>query len=293
MASESDKAAPAAEQAPVPSAAETPPEKQEKESIWSFLRFLLILGVVTLLVRSLLFAPFSIPSGSMLPNLMIGDYLFVSKWPYGYSRYSFPFGIAQFDGRIMSSLPERGDIAVFRYPGPRNEDFVKRVIGLPGDTIEVRGGATILNGQPVQRQAAGQFVVPVSENSPCSPYPGSAARLIAQPDGTPACSYPLVRETLPGGRSFDTIDQFPASEGDNVAQFTVPEGHVFVMGDNRDDSLDGRFPVARGGVGLLPLENLQGRALISFWSTDGSAAWLLPWTWFSAARWSRIGMTYP
>ena len=193
----------------------------------------------------------------------------------------------------MSSLPERGDIAVFRYPGPRNEDFVKRVIGLPGDTIEVRGGATILNGQPVQRQAAGQFVVPVSENSPCSPYAGSAARLITQPDGTPACSYPLVRETLPGGRSFDTIDQFPASEGDNVAQFTVPEGHVFVMGDNRDDSLDGRFPVARGGVGLLPLENLQGRALISFWSTDGSAAWLLPWTWFSAARWERIGMTYP
>jgi len=295
MVSESDKAAPAADAAPAAAAVDAEPgkKKEEKESIWSFLRFLLILGIVTLLVRSLLFAPFMIPSGSMLPNLMIGDYLFVSKWPYGYSRYSFPFGIVQFDGRIMSSLPERGDIAVFRYPGPRNEDFVKRVIGLPGDRIELRGGALILNGQPIQRQAAGQFVVPVSENSPCAPYPGSAARLITTPDGAAACSYPLVRETLPGGRSFDTIDQFPASEGDNVAPFTVPEGHVFVMGDNRDDSLDGRFPVSRGGVGLLPLENLQGRALVSFWSTDGSARWLLPWTWFSAARFDRIGMTYP
>jgi signal peptidase I len=293
MASESDKAAVAADPNAAAAAAEAPPEKkQEKESVWSFLRFLLILGLITLLVRSLLFAPFSIPSGSMLPNLMIGDYLFVAKWPYGYSRYSFPFGIVQFDGRVFGALPDRGDIAVFRYPGPRNEDFVKRVIGLPGDTIELRGGATILNGQPVQRQSAGQFVVPVSDNSPCNPYPGSAARLITTDDG-PACSYPLVRETLPGGRSFDTIDQFPASEGDNVAPFTVPEGHVFVMGDNRDDSLDGRFPVARGGVGLLPLENLQGRALISFWSSDGSASWLLPWTWFTAARFERIGMTYP
>ena len=285
MASDSDSSA---------AAAEAPPKKeQEKESIWSFLRFVLILGIVTLLVRSLLFAPFSIPSGSMLPNLMIGDYLFVSKWPYGYSRYSFPFGMINFNGRLWGSLPERGDIAVFRYPGPGDQDFVKRVIGLPGDRIEMRGGTLTINGQQVQRQPAGDFIVPVSENSPCDPYEGSAARRITADDGTPACAYPLVRETLPGGRSFNTIDQVPAGPGDNVAPFTVAEGHLFVMGDNRDDSLDGRFPVAVGGVGQLPIENLEGRALISFWSTDGSAEWLLPWTWFTAARFDRIGQTYP
>jgi signal peptidase I len=309
MTSESESAAPPpAGPPPVaagarPAALEAPPEK--KESWWSFIRFLLILFVATLFVRSCVVAPFSIPSGSMLPNLMIGDYLFVSKWPYGYSRYSFPFGIIRFDGRLMGSLPARGDIAVFRYPGPRDEDFVKRVIGLPGDRIELRGGHLILNGQPTGRERIADFIVPVSENSPCRPL-GGDARAINDANGKPACSYPRYRETLPDGRSYEIIDQIIATpercatmpavdpcRADNFAQIVVPEGHVFVMGDNRDDSLDGRFPVSQNGVGLLPLENLQGRALISFFSTDGSAEWLLPWTWFTAARWSRIGMTYP
>lgn len=280
-----------------------PPEK--KESWWSFLRFLAILFVATLALRSCVVAPFSIPSGSMLPNLMIGDYLFVSKWPYGYSRYSFPFGVAQFDGRIMGSLPERGDIAVFRYPGGRDEDFVKRVIGLPGDTIELRGGTLFLNGQEARRERIEDFVVLVSENSPCRPM-GGDTRAITDDQGRAACAYPRYRETLPTGRSYDIIDQIIgtpercASLGnpdpcaaDNFAARVVPEGHVFVMGDNRDDSLDSRFPTERGGVGLLPIDNLQGRALISFFSTDGSAEWLLPWTWFTAARWGRFGMTYP
>src|SRR5688500_18166200 len=137
-------------------------EKKKKEGWWETIRFFLILFVAAVAIRSLLFAPFSIPSGSMLPNLMIGDYLFVAKWPYGYSRYSFPFGIVSYDGRIMGSLPERGDIAVFR--APTNEDYVKRVIGLPGDRIELRGGTLVLNGQPVGRQAIEPFIVPVSEN---------------------------------------------------------------------------------------------------------------------------------
>jgi signal peptidase I len=205
----------------------------------------------------------------------------------------------------MESLPTRGDIAVFRYPGPRNEDFVKRVIGLPGDRVELRGGHVILNGQPTGRERIADFIMPVSQNSPCRPL-GGDTRLINDADGKPACSYPRYRETLPDGRSYDIIDQIIATpercaampqvdpcRADNFAAITVPEGHVFVMGDNRDDSLDGRFPVSQNGVGLLPLENLQGRALISFFSTDGSAQWLLPWTWFTAARWDRIGMTYP
>jgi signal peptidase I len=282
-------------------AAEAPPEK--KETAWSFLRFLLVLFLITVAVRSLLVAPFSIPSGSMLPNLWIGDYLFVSKWSYGYSRYSFPFGIASFDGRIMGSSPERGDIVVFRYPGERNEDLVKRVIGVAGDTVELRAGEIILNGQPIPRERIADLVVPLSENSPCRA--GAETRRIVQPDGTQVCAYPRYRETLPGGRSFEVLDQVrdtssrrqigDTSQGgaDNVAPFQVPAGNVFVMGDNRDDSLDGRFPTVTGGVGMLPIDYVQGRALVSFFSTDGSAQWLLPWTWFSAARWDRIGVTYP
>ncbi len=286
-----------------PAAAEPPAAPEEKkETIWSFLRFLLLLFIATILVRSLLFAPFTIPSASMMPSLLIGDYLFVSKWPYGYSRYSFPFGIVDFDGRVLGSLPERGDIAVFRYPGGRNEDFVKRVIALPGDRVELRAGQVVLNGTPVTRERIADLLVPVTPNSPCAVR--GETRLITQPDGARVCAYPRFREMLPGGRSYDVLDQVqdrvnrrsvtdtqPAG-ADNVAPFVVPDGHVFVMGDNRDDSLDGRFPTAIGGVGMLPVEHIQGRALINFFSTDGSAEWLKPWTWFSAARWDRIGRTY-
>src|SRR5689334_11017777 len=138
MTSDSDSAPPAPAEEPVPATAavttapEPAPKETKKETWWSFLRFLVLLFIATVVLRSCIVAPFSIPSGSMLPNLMIGDYLFVAKWPYGYSQYSFPFGIIRYEGRIMSSLPERGDIVVFHYPDPnRNEDWVKRVIGLP------------------------------------------------------------------------------------------------------------------------------------------------------------------
>jgi signal peptidase I len=276
-----------------PEAAPAPPEKQQKqkESWGETLRFLLILFVAAVALRSLIIAPFSIPSGSMLPNLMIGDYLFVTKWPYGYSRHSFPFGIAGFDGRVFGGLPDRGDIVVFRYPGPQNEDFVKRVIGLPGDTIEVRDGAVILNGEPLRRQRIADYAMPVSPNSPCRVVGNAPDAGERQGAGGRECFYPRYRETLPGGRSFEVLDQGD-SEGDDLPALIVPEGQLFVMGDNRDDSFDSRFDVARGGVGLLPVNNLLGEALIAFWSTDGSASWLLPWTWFSAARWDRIGETY-
>jgi signal peptidase I len=297
-------------------AAEPAPEKP-KETWWSLLRFLLILFLASLFVRSCVVAPFSIPSGSMLPNLLIGDYLFVSKWNYGYSRYSFPFGIIQYDGRVMGSLPDRGDVVVFRSPSPGEQDFVKRVIGLPGDTIEVRESQLFLNGQPVQRQRIADFVQPVTENmvrsnaglgGPCHIVGRDAREEIAE-DGTRVCRYARYTETMPSGRSYEILDQeihTRASCGqvlegpcfaDNFGPATVPDGHVFVMGDNRDDSLDSRFPVTddprTSGVGMLATDRLQGRALISFFSTDGSAEWLLPWTWFTAARWSRFGMTYP
>ncbi|HET9428417.1 MAG TPA: signal peptidase I [Allosphingosinicella sp.] len=274
---------------PVP-VAEAPPEK--KESWGETLRFFLILFVAALALRTFIVAPFSIPSGSMLPNLMIGDYLFVTKWPYGFSRHSFPFGIASFEGRILDRLPDRGDIAVFRYPGGTGEDYVKRVVGLPGDTVEVRGGTVILNGTPLPRRRIADYAMPVSPNSPCRAVrPGSARQLPNGPGGT-VCAYPRFRETLPDGRSYDVIDQVDDGDGDAFGPITVPEGHLFVMGDNRDDSQDSRFPVSEFGVGLLPVENLVGEALIAFWSTDGSAEWVKPWTWFTAARWDRIGRTY-
>ncbi len=269
--------------------AEAPPAR--KESWWETLRFFFYLFVAALIIRSFVFAPFSIPSGSMLPNLMIGDYLFVTKWPYGFSRYSVPFGMLGFRGRILERLPERGDIVVFRYPGREDEDYVKRVIGLPGDMIEVRDGSVILNGTPVPRRRIADYAMPISPNSPCRVVgndPG--AREQSGPNGR-ECRYPRYRETLPGGRSYDILDQ-GEGDADDFAPIIVPEGQLFVMGDNRDDSADSRVPTEEGGVGLLPVENLLGEVLIAFWSTDGSAEWLKPWTWFSAGRWERFGRTY-
>jgi signal peptidase I len=257
---------------------------KQKEGLWETIRFVLTVFLGALIIRSFILAPFNIPSGSMLPRLMIGDYLFVSKWSYGYSRYSLPFGIGGFDGRIFGGVPERGDVVVFRYPG-RNEDWVKRVIGLPGDMVEVRGGEVILNGRPVQRTRIADYAMPTTPNSPCRRV-GTEAR-----ENPSDCSYPRYRETLPGGRSYDVLDQGNGGPGDDRAAVRVPEGHVFVMGDNRDDSQDSRFSQDVGGVGLLPVDHVLGRALITFWSTDGSAAWLKPWTWFSAARWDRMGRT--
>jgi signal peptidase I len=270
-------------------AADEPENK--KESWGETTRFLLLLFVLAVLLRSFVVAPFSIPSGSMLPRMMIGDYLFVAKWPWGFSRHSFPFGLASFEGRILEALPARGDIAVFRYPGPGGEDYVKRVVALPGDTVEMRGGTLHLNGEEVPRHRIADYLMPITPNSPCRAVIPEAARPVEGEGGRLYCAYARYRETLPGGRSYDILDQFDGP-ADDFAPATVPEGHVFVMGDNRDDSEDSRVPIALGGVGMLPVENLVGRAMITFFSTDGSAEWLKPWTWATAARWDRIGRTY-
>ena len=253
------------------------------------LRFLLFLFLAAVIVRTFILAPFMIPSGSMLPRMMIGDYLFVAKWPYGFSRYSFPFALARFEGRLFGRDPDRGDIVIFRYPG-KDEDYVKRLIGLPGDRVQMRGGRLFLNGQAVAKVRIADFLMPKSPNSACRFVAGYQPTLIQQ-SGETYCPYPRYRETLPGGRSYDILDQGD-SEADDTPVFVVPEGHYFMMGDNRDDSADSRFSVQDLGVGFLPSDNVVGRPLVTFWSTDGSASWVKPWTWFTAARWDRVGRTY-
>jgi signal peptidase I len=226
----------------------------------------------------------------MFPTLYIGDYVAVAKWPYGYSRFSFPLGFPPIRGRVLGAVPQRGDVVVFRHPS-EPADLIKRVIGIPGDQVEVRGGLLLLNGRAVPRQSIGQYPLPVSANTPCKVV-SPALPQVVQRDGGPYCLLPAFRETLPNGPSFTVLDQVPEGQADDFAEVRVPAGHLFLMGDNRDDSLDSRYGPAHGGIGMVPIENVIGRAMVTFWSTDGTASYLKPWTWFSALRGHRIGNGY-
>jgi signal peptidase I len=248
-------------------------------------------AVLAWVIRSLIFAPFSIPSGSMLPTLHIGDYVLVAKWPYGYSRYSFPLQFPPISGRIPSGMPDRGDVAVFVPPDNDGEDLIKRVIAVAGDTVEVREGIVILNGKPLRRSARSPIPIPISPNSPCRTVGGNAA-VVQQAGSERSCVYSSYDEQLPSGPSYRVIDQVDNGLGDNFPATQVPSGHVFLMGDNRDDSLDSRFSAAEGGIGMVPVDHLVGRATVLFWSTDGSASYFKPWTWFSALRFGRLGKTF-
>ncbi len=263
------------------------PESVEKEEE-NFFVFLLKLALIVIVIRSFIFSPFNIPSESMLPRLLNGDYLLAAKWPYGYSRYSLPFSVPLIPGRVFASEPERGDIVIFKAP-PRNDvDYIKRVIGLPGDQIQVRDGQVFINGEPVVREKIEDFIVPVSPNTQCN----MPQFVVTAPDGTEVCKYPQYRETLPNGRTYNVLDLYDL-EQDNTDVVIIPEDSLFLMGDNRDNSLDSRFPAIPGqGIGIVPQKNLVGRASIMMFSTDGSASWVKPWTWFTAARWSRIGGTF-
>ncbi|NUR13738.1 MAG: signal peptidase I [Bradyrhizobium sp.] len=262
----------------------------KKESVASLLRFVLTVAALAWAFRSFVVQPFYIPSGSMLPSLYVGDYLAVAKWPYGYSQYSFPFGFPSFDGRVLRHLPDRGDVVVFRHPN-EHADLIKRVIGLPGDRVAVRGGRLVLNGRVVPRQPLPPAKVLVTPNSPCRIVP-PAQPVIVDEAGKPACTYRAYLETLPGGPTYTVLDQVDQGMADEFPETIVPPGRLFLMGDNRDDSADSRFAVYDGGVGMVPTQNLIGRASFTFWSTDGSAFWVKPWTWFTALRARRIGNGY-
>ncbi len=269
--------------------ASTKPAKKED----NFVVFLIKLVLFVALLRSLVFSPFTIPSESMLPRLENGDYLLAEKWPYGFSSYSlWPNVFPHWDGRVLGRQPARGEVVIFKAPPANEQDWIKRVIGLPGDTIQMQDGVLHINGKAVPKVRIADFEVPVSDNTHCPrpEFEGAGA------SGTRVCRYPRFRETLPEGKSYDVLDfgplkttPVPGFDADNTQAYVVPEGALFLMGDNRDNSMDSRFSTADGGVSFVPQDNLVGRATIVLWSTDGSASWLKPWTWFTAARWHRIG----
>ncbi len=222
-------------------------------------------GLIALGIRTFAFEPFNIPSGSMIPTLLIGDYLFVAKYSYGYSRFSFPFSPPLFNGRIFGSLPRRGDVAVFRLPRDTSIDYVKRIVGLPGDRIQMTGGQLYINGTVVKREPVGTY--------------------LAQGEDEPAMELKEYRETLPNGVQHDILKASDNERLDNTQEYVVPPGHVFAMGDNRDNSEDSRVLDA---VGFVPVENLIGRAEFIFFSVDARDPWWQVWDWPLEIRWSRL-----
>ncbi|MBI1262354.1 MAG: signal peptidase I [Rhizobiales bacterium] len=222
--------------------------------------------LIALVIRAILFQPFFIPSGSMIPTLLIGDYLFVAKYSYGYSKHSLPFSPPLFSGRIMGSDPTRGDIVVFKTPSDNRTDFIKRLVGLPGDKIQMQDGVLYINGKAVPRVRVEDRVV--------------------QDDLGNVRRIPQYRETMPNGVTYITQDMNPDGAYDNTGVYVVPAGHYFMMGDNRDNSSDSRVA---SGVGYVPAENLVGKAEIIFFSSNGTASFWQFWRWPSAIRWDRIG----
>ena len=254
----------------------------KKDGIWETLKTVFWALVIAGVFRTLFFQPFWIPSGSMKETLLIGDFLFVNKMAYGYSRWSCPFGACPIPGRIFGSEPERGDIVVFRHP-VSGADFIKRVIGLPGDTVQMRNGRLVLNGEELPQEPEGTFVEVFERQGPVGQFP----RCANAPVGVGGeCEKPRYRETMPNGRSYIVLD-ISESFMDNTPLFTVPEGHFFFIGDNRDNSQDSRSPQSVGGVGMVPFENLIGRANHVVFSSAGRSM-LFFWTWRSDRFFQRL-----
>jgi signal peptidase I len=265
------------------------PAKKEGTDWWAELKAIFWLILAVLGFHSFIAKPFYIPSESMMPVLLQGDRLVVSKYPYGWSWVSPSFHIfPPTDGRLLGSMPERGDIVILTPPG-QTSDYIKRVIGLPGDTIEMVGGTLFINGREVKRVARPPVMIPVDANVPCKEDHFGDHR-VEGPGGRLFCRLPVMRETLPNGRSYDTIDMGYSAEVDDFAKVKIPPGHVWVMGDNRDKSADSRVPISSQGLGgAIPWENIGGRAELITFSLDGTSSYINPISWFTAMRGGRAG----
>jgi signal peptidase I len=239
-------------------------EKKQGGGLWENVKVIIQALLLAVVIRTVFFQPFTIPSGSMMPTLLVGDYIFVNKFAYGYSKYSLPFSPDLFEGRIFGSEPKRGDVVVFRFPPNPDIDYIKRLVGLPGDKVQVRDGILYVNGAAVPRVPDGIF------------------RADGQQYGA-AGEIPVFRETMDNGVNYDTLDESPDTRGDNTREFIVPEGHYFMMGDNRDNSADSRFD-----VGFVPAQNLVGRASMIFFSLGNDTSFREIWKWPTNLRYDRI-----
>lgn len=255
----------------------------KKDGLWENIKTIVYALLIAGIFRTLFFQPFWIPSGSMKETLLIGDFLFVNKMAYGYSRFSCPFAICPIPDRIFANEPERGDVVVFRHPGT-GADYIKRVIGMPGDTVQMRDGRVVLNGEELPQEPAGQFVETFERQGSAGQFPRCANAPVGQGAD---CIKERSIETLPGGRQFPVLNIVDNSSADNTPIFTVPEGHFFFIGDNRDNSLDSRMPRQVGGVGFVPFDHLIGRARHVVFSAEGRSLFFF-WTWRSDRFFARL-----
>jgi signal peptidase I len=239
--------------------------QQKSSSTAEFFKTLIYAGLIAVGIHTFLFEPFFIPSGSMVPTLLVGDYLFVNKFTYGYSHFSLPWAPDLFSGRILGRVPPRGAVVVFRPPGEPGTDFIKRVIGLPGDTVQMQGGQLYINGAQVQRTQIGNY----TDDS-------SGGPVVARE----------YNETLPGGKTHLILKETDDGFANNTPVYTVPAGDLFMMGDNRDDSEDSRF--MDGPVGFVPVENVVGPADLIFFSIDLRYPFYEFWEWPLEIRWGRM-----